>query len=53
MAQATYLDGPSPRWFTIASHRPFLRDLAQGLLDALGEGLAEAVVNQRGDGPSR
>ena len=44
MAQATYLDGPSPRWFTIASHRPFLRDLAHGLLDALGEGLAEAVV---------
>ena len=39
------LAGPAPRWFTIAAHRPFLTDLARGLLDALGrEGLGEAVV---------
>jgi ATP-dependent helicase/nuclease subunit B len=36
---------PPPRWFTIPAHRPFLDDLARGLLEALGEaGLAEAVV---------
>jgi ATP-dependent helicase/nuclease subunit B len=39
------LAGPAPRWFTIPAHRPFLTDLASGLLDALGrEGLGEAVV---------
>ena len=37
--------GPAPRWFTIAAHRPFLHDLANGLLAALpGEALAGAVV---------
>jgi ATP-dependent helicase/nuclease subunit B len=36
---------PAPRWFNIPAHRPFLDDLARGLLDALpGESLAEAVV---------
>jgi ATP-dependent helicase/nuclease subunit B len=37
--------GPPPRWFTIPAHRPFLGDLAAGLIDALGpEGLGDAVV---------
>ena len=37
--------GPTPRWFTIPAHRPFLADLAAGLLAALpAEALAEAVV---------
>jgi ATP-dependent helicase/nuclease subunit B len=37
--------GPAPRWFTIPAHRPFLRDLAGGLIEALPEdALAEAVV---------
>ncbi len=41
----SFLSRPTPRWFTIGSHRPFLADLAEGLLAALGpEGLAEAVV---------
>ena len=39
---------PAPRWFSIAPHRPFLRDLAEGLLDALAAGgpqaLSDAVV---------
>ena len=39
------LEGPAPRWFSIPAHRPFLGDLAHGLLEALGrEGLGEAVV---------
>jgi ATP-dependent helicase/nuclease subunit B len=39
------LAGPSPRWLTIPAHRPFLDDLAEGLLAELsGEDLAEAVV---------
>ncbi len=35
-----------PRWFTIAPHRPFLKDLAAGLLEELPSpgALAEAVV---------
>ena len=37
--------GPGPRWFTIPAHRPFLTDLASGLLTALGpEALGDAVV---------
>ena len=37
--------GPTPRWFTLQAHRPFLADLARGLLRALPpEALAEAVV---------
>ena len=39
---------PGPRWFTIPAHRPFVEDLARGLLDSLGredpEALADAVV---------
>ena len=39
---------PAPRWFSIAPHRPFLADLAQGLMDALAAGgpqaLSDAVV---------
>ena len=39
------LTGPAPRWFTIPAHRPFLTDLADGLLAALGpERLGDAVV---------
>ena len=42
----TPFNQPGPRWFTIPPHRPFLKDLAEGLLAALaGPGaLAEAVV---------
>jgi ATP-dependent helicase/nuclease subunit B len=40
--------GPGPRWFSIPAHRPFIDDLASGLLDALSRGdpeaLADAVV---------
>lgn len=43
-----FLDAPSPRWFNIPAHRPFLEDLARGIwrtLSPLGpEALAEAVV---------
>jgi ATP-dependent helicase/nuclease subunit B len=38
---------PGPRWFSIPAHRPFVDDLAAGLLNALGTGpeaLADAVV---------
>ena len=39
---------PGPRWFTIPAHRPFVDDLARGLLDELGADdplrLADAVV---------
>ena len=45
MSGAGIFAGTGPRWFTIAAHRPFLDDLARGLLDALGpEGLADAVA---------
>jgi ATP-dependent helicase/nuclease subunit B len=40
-------DRPGPRWCTIPAHRPFVEDLATGLLQALGgepEALADAVV---------
>jgi ATP-dependent helicase/nuclease subunit B len=40
--------GPSPRWFTIPAHRPFVEDLARGLTLALAadgpEALSRAVV---------
>lgn len=37
---------PAPRWFSIPAHRPFLDDLATGLIAALPdpEALADAVV---------
>ena len=39
---------PGPRWLTIEAHRPFLEDLAAGVLDWLGdrppESLSDAVV---------
>ena len=39
------LTGPAPRWFTIPAHRPFLTDLADGLLAALGpERVGDAIV---------
>ena len=45
MTAAGIFAGTAPRWFTIPAHRPFLDDLAQGLLDALGpDGLADAVA---------
>jgi ATP-dependent helicase/nuclease subunit B len=40
-------DRPGPRWYSIPSHRPFVEDLATGLLQALGgepEALADTVV---------
>ncbi|HEV2081295.1 MAG TPA: double-strand break repair protein AddB [Brevundimonas sp.] len=40
--------GPGPRWFSIDAHRPFLEDLADGVLAWLGErepeALSDAVV---------
>lgn len=36
-------DGPAPRWRNIAARRPFLRDLAAGLLDWTGEAAPEAL----------
>jgi ATP-dependent helicase/nuclease subunit B len=39
---------PGPRWFNIPAHRPFVRDLAQGLHDALAplgpDALSQAIV---------
>ncbi len=44
-------DKDGPRWFNIPAHRPFLADLARGLIDGLSaEDLAQAVIltpNQR------
>jgi ATP-dependent helicase/nuclease subunit B len=43
----SFLDREGPRWFSIPAHRPFVEDLAVGLLRALGtepEALADAVV---------
>lgn len=45
----SFLDQSGPRWFTIPAHRSFVRDLAQGLYLALGQGddpaaLSEAIV---------
>jgi len=41
-------DRPGPGWFTIPAHRPFIDDLAAGLLSALTadgpEGLSDAIV---------
>jgi ATP-dependent helicase/nuclease subunit B len=54
----SFLRGPGPRWFNIPAHRPFVRDLAQGLYDALqGDGpqaLSQAIVltpTRRGAAP--
>ncbi|MBX9615746.1 MAG: double-strand break repair protein AddB, partial [Caulobacteraceae bacterium] len=35
--------GPTPRWFSIPAHRPFLEDLAAGVLDWLGDHPPEAL----------
>ncbi|WP_396594423.1 double-strand break repair protein AddB [Brevundimonas sp. R86498] len=35
--------GPGPRWFSIPAHRPFLEDLAAGVLDWLGDHPPEAL----------
>lgn len=35
--------GDTPRWFAIPAHRPFLEDLAAGVLDWLGENPPEAL----------
>ncbi len=35
--------GDAPRWFSIPSHRPFLEDLAAGVLDWLGDKPPEAL----------
>jgi len=43
-----FLDTPSPRWFTIGAHRPFLEDLAEGVWKTLApagpEALAQATI---------
>ena len=47
-AAPSYFEGGPPRWFTIPAHRPFARDLADGLTAALSplgpEALSQAVV---------
>ncbi len=35
--------GGAPRWFSIPAHRPFLEDLAAGVLDWLGDNPPEAL----------
>ncbi|MDC7693051.1 double-strand break repair protein AddB [Asticcacaulis sp. DXS10W] len=35
---------PAPRWYSIASGRPFLDDLARGLCEVLGEELPHALI---------
>jgi ATP-dependent helicase/nuclease subunit B len=48
MTPAGPFDAPGPRWFSIPAHRPFVEDLARGLLTALApfgpEALAGATV---------
>lgn len=48
MTPAGPFDAPGPRWFSIPAHRPFVEDLARGLLAALAplgpEALARATV---------
>ena len=45
---AAFFDRPDPRWFTIPAHRPFVEDLAAGLMAALTplgpEALSDAIV---------
>ena len=45
---APFFAQPGPRWFTIPAHRPFVEDLAAGLISALAplgpEALSDAVV---------
>jgi ATP-dependent helicase/nuclease subunit B len=36
-------EGAGPRWFAIPAHRPFLEDLAAGVLDWLGDQAPEAL----------
>lgn len=40
------LAGEGPRWFTIPAHRPFLRDLAEGVVQEIGdpEALADVLL---------
>ncbi len=40
-----FLAAPSPRWFTIPAHRPFLEDLADGVWRTLSP-LGDAAVSQ-------
>ena len=46
--RADFLSPPAPRWFTIPAHRPFVIDLARGLLTTLApqgpSALSEAIV---------
>ena len=48
MSAAGPFDTPGPRWFSIPAHRPFVEDLARGLLSALAplgpEALPRATV---------
>jgi len=45
---AGFLAGPAPRWFNIPAHRPFVQDLARGLMEALAplgpEALSQATI---------
>ena len=40
---ARVLSGTGPRWFTIPAHRPFVQDLARGLMAELAAGGPEAL----------
>ena len=42
---ARLFGGPAPRWFTIPAHRPFVVDLAGGLMTALASGGPEAMAD--------
>ena len=35
---SSVFDRPAPRWFTIGAERPFLDDLARGIVAAAGGG---------------
>lgn len=37
--------GPGPRWYAVEPHRPFLEDLADGVLAMAGEGPAERLAD--------
>lgn len=43
-----FFDRPGPRWFSIPAHRPFVEDLASGLIETLTplgpEALSDAIV---------
>lgn len=45
MTRFNPFDGGGPRWWSIEAHRPFLEDLAAGVLDWLGEDAPETLTD--------